>query len=486
MLVSLYTSRVVLGTLGVEDFGIYSVVGGVIVLFSFISGSMGYGTQRFLTHALGKGDKLKVAKTFSVSMSIHIGAAFLILLLGETVGLWFLNSQLNLPTARIDAVNWVYQFSVLSACIGIVQVPYNAVIIANEKMSVFAYLSIAEALLKLGIVYLLTWFSFDKLKLYAILMFFVIAIVCVCYKIYCNQKFKESLYKPVWDKELFKLQMGFSGWTLFTSAADVSMTQGVNMLLNVFYGVAVNAAMGIANQVNNAVNSFVQNFQVAFMPQIIKSYAANERERFFNLIIRSSKFSFLLLFALSIPLILNMELALKIWLKTVPEYAVVFCELVLIDSLVTTFVNPMTNAIAATGNIKNFYLTVTIIKLLIISGSFVFLSMGMPPTIVLFVKITVDCFLFIARALFLRSMVGFPLRRFASVLVRLAAVSMIAIPLPLIVCSQTSGLKALLFSGASFEIVFIVAAFVVCLDKRERCMVKGVWSKVRGRLLSRH
>ena len=279
MLVQLYTSRVVLQTLGVDDFGIYNVVGGVVVLFSFLNAAMSSATQRFLNFELGKGDLVQVGRVFSMSLTVHFCIAGLVLLLAETVGLWFLNSELNIPAERMVAANWVYQFSVATTLLGILLVPYNATIIAHERMGFYAWTSIVKAVLLLVIVYFLSIGEVDKLILYAGLVFAVNALMQGVYIVYCRRAFsKTALYRPFFDRELFRRLISFSGWSLFGGVADMCNSQGINMVMNIFCGVAVNAAMGIANQVNAAVYQFVSNFQIAFNPQLVKSYAANERE----------------------------------------------------------------------------------------------------------------------------------------------------------------------------------------------------------------
>ena len=292
MLVSLYTSRIVLNTLGVEDYGIYNIVGGVVILFSFFNNAMSNATQRFLSFELGQNNSVQLKRTFSMIINVHIGIAFLIFLLAETVGLWFLNTHINIPTERMKAANWVYQFSIFTFLINIIRVPYHATIVAYEKMSFYAYLSIIEVLLKLGVVFLIQISPLDKLIFYGFLIFVVSVLILLVYKIYCNKNFDAANYNFFWDTKLFKTLISFSGWSLFGSAANVSSKQGTDILLNIFYGVMVNAAMGIANQVNNAVNGFVQNFQTAFKPQIVKSYAANETDYLIRLIFQTSKFSF--------------------------------------------------------------------------------------------------------------------------------------------------------------------------------------------------
>ena len=269
--VSLYTSRVVLNTLGVEDYGIFSVVGGIVVLFGFFNAAMSSATQRYLAFDIGKKDDQRLHKTFNVTFIIHIGIALLIFLLAETIGLWYVNNRLNVPDTRMTAVNWVYQFSILTSLVGVMQVPFNALIIARERMNVFALLSIIDVILKLGVVYLLLIVTFDKLILYSILVFTVSLLVALGYRLYCYKHFRESSLKWYKDKAYYKELLSYSGWNLFGNIAAVARGQGINLVLNVFFGTVVNAAYGITMQIQNSVRIFVNNFQLAVNPQIIKS-----------------------------------------------------------------------------------------------------------------------------------------------------------------------------------------------------------------------
>lgn len=322
MAVTLYTSRIILNVLGIEDFGIYNVVGGIITMFSFLNGAMSSSTQRYLTFELGKGEILQLRKVFQTSVNIHWLIALFILVLGETIGLWFLQEKMVIPSERLDAAFWVYQFSIITMMIMIISVPYNAAIIAHEKMSAFAYISVMEVLLKLGIVYLLYFTQLDKLKFYAALLCGMQLMVRIIYGLYCGRHFEETHYKWGWDGKLFREMLGFAGWNLWGGIAYVFFTQGLNIMLNVFFGPAVNAARGLAVQVQGAVAQFSLNFQMAINPQITKSYAKKDFTYMHSLIFRSSKFTFLLLTTLSLPLFIKADLILNIWLAVVPDYTV--------------------------------------------------------------------------------------------------------------------------------------------------------------------
>lgn len=353
MLISLYTSRVVLNTLGVTDYGIYNVVGGVVAMFSVISSSLSSAVSRFITYEIGRGDFEKLKRIFSTSVNIQIGISLVIIALAETFGLWFLNTKMNIPDGRIGAANWVLQCSLLSFIINLVSVPYNACIIAHERMTAFAYISILEAVLKLVVVYMLLISTYDKLATYAVLLVAVALIVRLAYSFYCRRHFEESHYRFVYDKSLIKEMTGFAGWSFFGNGAYMLNVQGVDMLINIFFGVTLNAARGVASQVQNAVMQFVNNFTVAINPQITKSYAAGDMRYVCKLVCRGARFSYFLLFIFVVPLFCEADYVLKLWLKIVPEYAVMFLRLSLFGTLMTLLGNSMLTAIMATGNIKN-------------------------------------------------------------------------------------------------------------------------------------
>lgn len=402
MVVSLYTSRVVLNTLGIEDFGIYNVVGGVVVLFTSVNNAMASATQRFLNFELGRQNLLEVKRVFSMSMTAHILIALLIFLLAETIGLWFFSTQLNIPEKRILAANWVYQMSILTCCVSILRIPYNASVIAYEKMSFFAYVSIIEVLLKLLIVYLLVLGNIDKLILYSILTFIVVVVTSIIYQIYCKRTFESCSYVFFWDTKLLKRLVSFSAWSLFGSAANVASYQGGSILLNIFCGVIANTAMGIANQVNSAVYSFVSNFQTAFVPQIIKQYAAGNRIQFNSLVGLSSRLSFYLIFILGFPIFNYSESLLRLWLVNVPIYAVEFTKLILISSIFDALSGPLWSSVQATGVIKKYQLIISTILFFNVFLSFILLKLGWEASIVLIIRIILNICIYVYRVLYLR------------------------------------------------------------------------------------
>lgn len=380
MAISLYTSRVVLSVLGVEDFGIYNVVGGIVVVLSFLNTSMAGATQRFLNVELGKQDLLSLKKVFVTSVVIHISIALVVLLLAETVGVWFLNTHMTIPLNRISAANLVFQFSVASFLLTIIAVPFNAAIIAHEEMTVFAYISIIEAILKLFIVYLLVVIPIDKLVMYALLMVLVSASISLSYCLFCKKKFNECKgFSIRYDKHYMSKMLGFSGWTVVGALGSISHTQGVAIVMNMFFGVTVNAALGIANQVTNAVNQFVTNFMTALNPQIVKTYAANELENMHLLMKRGSRMGISLVAFFAVPLIIETPVILNLWLKNVPEYTVVFIRIILIASVCNAYAQPLSTAKAATGNIKQYQIILTTLGLLHLPLAWISFVMGGSP-----------------------------------------------------------------------------------------------------------
>lgn len=353
MAVSLYTTRIVLNTLGITDFGIYSVIASFVLMFSFLESALTSATQRFITFELGKVGKQELQKVFSISMIIHIGLAFFVGFLTEIIGLWFLNNKLNIPIDRLDAAFWVFQFAVLSTMIGIIKVPYNAMVIAHEKMSFFAYMSILEAILKLLAVYLLIIIAFDKLVAYAGFTFLVVFMILIFYYFYNRKHYKtESSFSIVWDKKLVKEMLSFSGWSLFAGVAWMLMNHGINIMLNIFFGPAVNAARGISMQVNSAVGSLVNSFRMAVDPQIVKMYSGENSDGMKHLSLLSARYTFYLALILILPLYLEIETILNIWLVEVPQWTVEFCKLILIFSLIQTFDMSFGTIFKAIGKIK--------------------------------------------------------------------------------------------------------------------------------------
>lgn len=434
MTVSLYTSRVVLNALGVEDYGIYNVVGGIVAMFSFINGAMSTGTQRYLNFSLGIGNPIQLRKIFNTCSNIHLILAFIIIFFSETIGLWFLYNQMNFPEERINAAFWVYQFSILTTIIMIISVPYNAIIIAHERMNVFAYISIIEAISKLLIAYLLLIGKTDRLILYAFLMLCIQIGIRILYGIYCKRHFPETRFQFVKDKKLIKEILGFTGWNLWGSCAGIAFTQGINILLNIFFGPVVNAARGIAVQVQSAVMQFSVNFQTALNPQIIKSYAQKDLIYMHKLIYRSSKFSFFLLLLLILPILLETETILSIWLKQVPEYAAPFLRLILCISIIDAISNPLMVSATATGKVKLYQGVCGGILLAIVPIAYIVLKLGASPISVFIVHLTVGIITFIARLIIIQRLINLSIKKYINIVIyRIILVGITSITFPLII-----------------------------------------------------
>lgn len=482
MLVTLYTSRVVLAELGIQDYGIYNVVGGVVMMFSFLNNCMSSSTQRFLTFELGKGDNEKLKKVFSAALNIHIAIAVLIVFLAETAGLWFLNHKLNIPCDRMSAANCVFQFSILTFCVNIIQVPYNATLIAHEKMSIYAYISILEALMKLGIVYILAVIRTDKLIVYGIMIFFVQLIIRMIYQIYCRRRYIECRFRLFWDKSLYMEMAGFAGWNLFGSLAWLLRDQGLNIVLNVFFGPVINAARGIASQVSNAVMGFISNFQVALNPQITKNYAIGETLEMEKLAYLGIKFSFILLFMMAFPLALNINFVLHLWLKEIPDYAGYFIVLILADSLVgNLFGVPLMTSLSATGKIRVYQIVVSSIIILILPVGYLALRMGYDAPVVFYISIMFTLISGFVRFLFCRKQIGYSLKILTtSVLLPISGFLMLSLPVPIILklkVMQSSDVTSFIALCIVSLFITLVASWMVGMNRHERVMAISMIQK---------
>ena len=487
MLVTLYTSRVVLNTLGVTDYGIYNVVGGVVAMFGFINGSMSSATQRYITFALGKGDKENLQKVFSTALQIHVLIAALIIILGETVGLWFMYTQMQIPADRVDAAFWVLQCSIVSTAVMVISVPYNADIIAHEKMSAFAYISILEAVLKLAIVFALVLSPFDRLIFYAFLILAVQLLIRLCYSHYCSRHFEESKYRHVWDKSLFKEMTGFAGWSMFGNLASVLFSQGLNMLLNVFFGPVVNAARAVSVQVQSAIQQFVGNFQMALNPQITKTYAKGEMDEMHKLMFRSARFSFYLLFFLSLPVLFETNFILTVWLKIVPDNTVVFLRIMICTSLLYTLSNPLMVANQATGKVRKYQAICGTILLLILPVSYICLLLGCPAYSVFIVHFVMESITQAVRMVLLRPLIGIRIRDyFRHIYLRVFVVVILSSILPFLVYGHMDD-TVLRFFTVCIACVLSVGsvAYTLGLSSSERAFVHakvvGICNKISHR-----
>ncbi|MDG5813851.1 oligosaccharide flippase family protein [Chitinispirillales bacterium ANBcel5] len=484
MVVSLFTVRVVLNTLGDVDYGIYNVVGGIVVMFNFLSGTMSSASLRFFAFELGRKDYQKLKHIFNLTFLMYTVLAVLVLVVAQTVGLWFLNTQMNIPAERLSAANWVYQFSIFSFILTIMTLPYNAIIIARENMKVFAYVSIVEALLRLLIVYLLLLFPVDKLKLYSVLMFSVVCIVTFIYRTICSRNYPECKLSFFWDKDQFKTLISFSGWNMFGALSGMLKNQGLNILLNLFFGPVVNAARGIAYQLSARINEFVMNFSRAINPQITKYYAANEKNNMHNLVFRGSKFAYFLLFFVSMPLVLETSFILTLWLGNLPEYTILFTRLIIALALVDSLSYALMTAAQATGKIRNYQIVVGSILLLNIPASYVLLRAGHPPQVTMYVAITTATICLILRVYMLQRMIDLSFWGFMrSVILSVITVSGLAYIPPIAVMSfMPNGFLRFLMVCISGGTSSLITIYFLGFSSKERTFLTVM---VKNKLLKR-
>lgn len=485
MVVSLYTSRVVLNTLGVVDYGIYGVVGGFVAMFSLISSSLSSAVSRFLTFELGRGDKDRLSKAFSTSLFIHIVLAVVVFIIAETVGVWFVNNKMTIPADRLYAANWVFQASILSFMFGLFSVPYNASIVSHERMSAFACIGILDTTLKLLVVLFIAhckW-HFDKLIVYSLLLVAVsVSLQCI-YLMYCRKNFEECRLRVSFDKEFWKEISAFSLWNFIGCTAGILKDQGVNILLNLFVGPVLNAARGVAGSVNGAVSGFAGNFMTALNPQITKSYASGELKYAHYLVERGSRFSFYILLFFAVPILLETDFILTIWLKQYPEHTLNFVRLVLILSLVDSLSNTLITLQNATGRIRNYQLVVGGILLLNFPLSYACLKLGMAPESTYLVAIAVGIMCMLVRLMFVRKTAQLSMGSFVkNVVLNVAMVTAASIILPYIIHSL------LPYGWGRFVIVGFVSvlasAFSILLigcNKNERSFILSKMKAVKDR-----
>lgn len=412
MLVSLYTVRVILNTLGAVDYGIYNVVAGVVTMFSFLSGAMAAASQRYFAFEMGRGNKEGLRKVFCITFTIYILLALIIFLLAETIGLWFVNHKLVIPEERIVAARWIYQFAVLSFMVSLLTTPYMAAIIAHENMKIYAYMSVVDAVLKLGIVYILQILPYDKLIVYGALLLTVTGISTAVYRLYCKSHYSECRYRFEWDKNLYREILSYSGWNLFGASVGVVKNQIINILLNMFFGPLVNAARGIASQVNGSVTSFSGNFSTAMRPQIIKSYAAEKHDETINLVQRGCKGTFFLMYLFALPLMIETPYVLTLWLKRPPDMVFLFTRLALLDALIDSISYPIMTLAQATGKIRLYQGVVGGLLLLNLPVSYCALILGAPAYSVMVIAVIITFLAFIIRLVIIKYIASFSLRQF--------------------------------------------------------------------------
>lgn len=480
MAISIYTSRVVLSTLGIEDYGTYNVVGGIVVMFTFINGAMNTATMRYITFELGRGNIERLKTVFRTSIQVFVILAFIIVLLSETIGLWFLYHKLTIAPDRMTAALWVFQISVIDCVLRMIVIPFHAEVISHEKMGTFAYLSILDATLKLIIVYLLQVTPFDKLIIYALLMFAVSIIHISIYLIFCFKCFPEINFQFSLDKPLLKEMTSFAGWGLFGNLAGVLFNQGLNMLLNIFFGPVVNAARGVALQVQGTVQSFIVNFQMALNPQITKSYAKGNLDRMHTLIFSSSKFSFFLLFILALPITIEANQILGVWLKEVPNHSVSFIRLLFSIALIETLANPLVISNQATGKVKKYQIVVGGIQLLIVPIAYIVLKFGGNPESVYLVQFVIMLCAQIARIFMIKPLIQLPLKKyFNEVIIRVLIVAITAPIIPLFIYFNTHVLSIInFFIVCLFSVISVlISIYLIGITQNERQMILSYLQK---------
>lgn len=470
MAIGLYTSRIVLQVLGVDNYGIYNIVGGFISMFSLISGSLSSSIQRFITFELGTGNKERLRKIVSTGINVQIGISLVVILLAESFGLWFLNNRMNIPVHRLYAANLVYHISLVSFVINLLSVPYNAIIVAHEKMSAFAAISFLEIVMKLVIVFLLYISSYDKLIVYSVLLLVIAFIIRTVYWVYCKRHFEESRYKYVHDVALMKEMSRFAGLTFLTGTAYLFNTQGVNILINIFFNVGVNAARGIATTVQTVTLQFADNFSFSLSPQITKLYASGNIMEMEKLVIRGAKFSFILALLICLPVIMETEYILQLWLKEVPPHTAAFVRLSIIGVIIDKLGSTSCTACMATGEIRQYVALVASIGCLVFPLTFLAYYMGAPVettyVILALVYIGVDG----ARLFIMKGLLHFPIWNFINeVILRCIAVSATAtlIPVVYVSCFPPS-LTRFVTSTIMTVALTAMSSYLLGLNKDER------------------
>ena len=486
MAVGLFTSRIILNALGVDDYGIYNVVGGFVSMFAVLSSSLSSAISRFITFEIGRNDLKRLKVIFATAINIQVVISLIIILVGETVGIWFLNNKMTIPADRLNAANWVLQFSIAAFVVNLISVPYNALIIAHEKMSAFAYISILEAILKLAVAYMLLVSPFDRLILYSCLLLIVSIIIRIIYGIYCKLRFEECSYHFVHDKSIIKEMSAFAGLSFFGNTAYLLNTQGVNLLMNVFFGVTVNAAKGIATQVDSAVRQFINSFMTAVDPQITKSYAAGDLEYMHKLILVSSKFSAYLMLIFAVPIVLETNNILALWLKTVPDYSVVFLRLTIFSTFCdSVFANSLVKAAMATGRIKRYQIIITICGFSVFPLSWLIFELGFEPQSAYWVYLAVYFTLIFVRLYLIKDLINLkPITYLNKVLFPFIPVFLISFIIPGIIhfTMEESLLRFLYVSLVSLPITFATVYFIGLTRNEKAFVTDKIFKKINSRL----
>lgn len=484
MLIGFYTTRIILEGLGVENYGIYNVVGGLVSMFTIVSSSLSNSISRYITYGLGQGDMARLKNIYGASMMIQIVICIIVVILVETMGIWFLNYKLNIPQERMFAANIVFQMSVFSFVLGLLNVPNDAAIIAHEKMTAFAYMGILDGVFKLFIAYAVMYAETDKLILYGALLLLQGIITRIIYWVYCRIKFEECRYTIVKDKSLYKEIFGFSGWNFIGMTAVLFSNQGVNIILNMFFGPFVNGARGIGMQVNSILSRFTNTFTTAINPQITKSYAAGDFKRTFNLMVKGAKFSYFLFLIISFPIILETPKALEIWLHQEPQFSVAFARLAIILTLSNTISYPLVTAQMATGKIKSAQIGIGLTNFLNLPISYLILKLGASPPSVMIVAIILSQLCFFVRIFFLKRVMIFSFKKYIQdVYFRVILTTLLSIPVPyfIYIIMPPSITRFIIILIISFLVSLIMIRYIGC-NKTERKYISEIIIKFRTSL----
>ncbi|MCL2434841.1 MAG: lipopolysaccharide biosynthesis protein [Lentimicrobiaceae bacterium] len=488
LLIVFYTTRVVLNVLGETDYGTYQLVAGVVTMFSFLSATMATASQRFFAVELGVENHTKLKQIFSINVLIFIIIAIVIFALTETLGLWYLKTKAVIPADRMNAAAWVLHFAILTFVVSIITTPYLAIITAREKLQVYAYLGILEVALKLAILFVLIYLPGDKLKLYAVLLFLVQILISAAYIAYSTLKFPECKLKYYWNSAMFKEVLGFAGWNITGSLATVARSQGITLLLNLFFGVLINAARGVAVQVYSALSQFSLSFFTAVRPQIMKSYSVDPEDKsgeMMKLVFQSSKFCYYLVLILSIPVLIETQAILSIWLKnTVPDYTVIFTRLIIINAIIESLANPFVAALHATGKIKMYQIVTSSIILLTLPVSYLFLKLGFPPQSAMYSLVVLTAIAQLSRIYFMKSMLKMNvLNYFKHVMLPISGVTLLTFILPVFFYYSCSASFWRIVGVAAITVVSSAGiVYYVGLTKSERGALKMfVLSKFRSK-----
>lgn len=482
---TLYMSRIVLKVLGFEDYGIYNLVGSVVVFFTFLRSALTNATYRYLAFSLGEGKMGDLKRIYSMAINCHVILAMSLFVIMEIIGVWFMNTHLDIPKERMTAANWVFQFSLLTFCLSIIQTPFHSNIIAHEKMNFYAVISILEMVLKLTVAFALSISPFDKLVSFGFLLFVVALIVFVSYYIYCGLTFKDTEYIKIWDGKTAVQLSTYSGWSVLVNGADLSSQQCLSIFFNWFVGVVGNAALGISNQVNSGINMFVANFSQAFNPQIIKSYAAKNYKKFMSLIFTTSKISYILFIFLAIPISVNVEYILTLWLGEYPEITPSLIRVTMFFYLFDSFQVPLWQAVHATGNLRFHQIMIGSIKILTIPMSYVVFKFGGSPEEALGVWAALNGVCAIGRTLYMKKLINLDLiHYFKDVVLRLISLTIIALPLPIIVTKifGENIQSTFISTGIAIFVIAFVSYWLV-FSREERDLLINI--PVIGKLLKR-